>query len=99
LELRNDFETFLSLGGMVRVIQVHHQERVVFFLPRVENSRERSHRVSLMPRALEQNAQRLQHIGLIIRNQNSSHGLTVNRVSGAVSIVACQITMPPEHKV
>src|SRR5947209_11430022 len=51
-----------------------------------------------MPRDLEQNAQRLQHIGLIIGNQNSSHGLTVNRVSGAVSIVACQIAMPPEPK-
>ena len=36
---------------------------------------------------------------VIIGNQNSSHGLTVNRVSGAVSIVACQIALPPERKV
>jgi hypothetical protein len=44
-----------------------------------------------MSRALEQNAQRLQHIGLIIGNKNARHLLTVNRVSSAVSMTASQI--------
>jgi hypothetical protein len=38
--------------------------------------------------ALEQDAQRFEHVALIIRNQNPAHALTLNRVSGPVSIAA-----------
>src|SRR4051794_385766 len=38
--------------------------------------------------AFQQDAQRFQHIGLVIRDQNSAHRVTLNRVSDAVSIAA-----------
>ena len=74
LDLRNHLQAFLARGGVARVIQIHHQERVISLLQRIENSGERSDRVRLVSLALEQNAQRLQHIALIIRNQNSATG-------------------------
>ena len=33
--------------------------------------------------ALEQDAERLEHIGLVIGDQDSAHGITMNRISGA----------------
>jgi hypothetical protein len=51
-----------------------------------------------MPRALQQDAQRLQDVWLIIGNENASHVLIVNRVSGAVSITASQIDAATDGK-
>jgi hypothetical protein len=39
----------------------------------------------LVPLALEQNAERFQHIALIIGNKNPAHRLTLNRESSELS--------------
>jgi hypothetical protein len=51
-----------------------------------------------MPRAFQQDAQRFQYIRLIIGNKNACHVLTVNRVSGAVSMFASQISVAADGK-
>ena len=53
---------------------------------RVEDSGRRRDRIDLITGALEQNAQRLQHVGLIVRDQDSAHAFTLNREYRAVSI-------------
>src|ERR1700674_1774542 len=72
----NHFESFLTRSRVAGVIEIHDQERVIPLLQRLKNPRERSHRVGLMPFALEQNAQRLQHIILVVRDQDPAHQLT-----------------------
>ena len=66
LDARNDFQPFLPGGGIAGVIQIHHQQRVVAFLQRLENAGERRDRVRLIALALQQNAQGFQHVGLVI---------------------------------
>jgi hypothetical protein len=51
-----------------------------------------------MSRAFQQDAQRLQHVWLIIGNENACHVLTVNRVSCAVSMIASQIGAAADGK-
>ena len=73
---------------IARIIQIHDQERVILFLERLKNPRQGSDRIGLVPFALEQNAQRFQHIALVVRDQDSAHQLTMNRVSIVLSITA-----------
>src|SRR6478736_8570579 len=40
-----------------------------------------------MSLSLEQDTQSLKHIGLIVGNQDSAHGITMNCISGAASIL------------
>ena len=86
LKFRDHFEPFLARSRVARVIQVHHEQRVIFFLERVEDSGRRRDRVDLITGALKQNSQRFQHVGLIVRDQNSAHAFTLNREYRAVSI-------------
>jgi hypothetical protein len=53
---------------------------------RLKYSGEGSDRVGLVSFALEQNAQRFQHIILVVGDQDPAHQLTLNRVSHALSI-------------
>src|SRR5207249_10932378 len=93
LDLWNDFESLLARRGVARVIQVHHQQRVIALLKRIENSVYRSDRFGLMPLAFEQNPDRFQHIALIIGNKNPAHRLTLNRESNAVSMLTAGIVV------
>ena len=98
LDFRNDFETFLARSRVARVIQVHHQQRVIALLKRVENSADRRDRLGLMAFALEQNAQRFQHIALVVGNQNPAHGLTLNRYSGQLSTALFEVRRNPTRE-
>ena len=73
LDTRNHLEPFLPGSCVARVIQIHDQECVIALLQRLKYSGERSDRVGLMSLALEQNAQRLQHIVLVVGDQNAAH--------------------------
>ena len=93
LDFRDYLEPFLSGSRVPRVIQVHDQKRVILLFERLKNARERRDRVGLMSFALEQNAQRLQHIVLVVRDQDPAHQLTdeprfpsaVNQATGILS--------------
>ncbi len=87
LDFWNDFESLLARRGVARVIQVHHQQRVIALLKRIENSAYRSDRFGLVPLAFEQNPERFQHIALIIGNKNPAHRLTLNRESSILSMM------------
>ena len=73
LDFGNDFKSFLPGSGVARVIEIHHQQRVIFFLECVENSRQGGDRIGLVPFPFQQNAQRFEHIALIVGDKNSFH--------------------------
>jgi hypothetical protein len=66
LDFWNYLQPFLPRSRVSGVIQVHDQERVILFFERLKDARERRHRIRLVPLPLEQNAQRLQHIVLVV---------------------------------
>jgi hypothetical protein len=67
---RNDHERTARLLKGEAIVPLHNTQKM-----RPMNPRQQGHRIRLVPLALEQNAQCLQHIVLVVRNQDPAHPL------------------------
>ncbi len=68
-------QTFLARSGVTGVIQVHQQDVVVLGFEGAEDAAGRSRRVDLEAFALQQQAERFQHVVLIVGDEGSGlHG-------------------------
>ena len=74
LDPRDYIESLLTGSGIARVIEIHHQERIIAFFERIQHGPERSRGLCLIAFAFQQDAQRLEHIALVIGNQDFTHG-------------------------
>ena len=66
LNSRNHFQPFLAGSGVARVVQVHHEERVVALFQRRENTGQRCDRIHLVALRFQQNAERFEHVLLVV---------------------------------
>ena len=69
-QLRQEIEALLAGRRVARVVQVHQHDVVLVAVDRLQDRRRRPGRIDLEPLGLQQQAQRLEHIRLIIGDEN-----------------------------
>ena len=73
-QLREQIEPFLTRGRVARVVQVHQHRVELVAVDRLENRGRRSGRLHPVPLALQEQAERLQDVRLIVRDQHTRNG-------------------------
>ena len=75
LNAGEQIESFLARGGVARVIEVHEQDIELALLQRRQHFGRRSDGFCPVTFAFEQQSQSLQHIGLVVGNQDARGGI------------------------
>ena len=93
-----EIETFLAGGGIAGVIQIHHDRVEVARFDGIDDAGRRVDGFSLIALSLNQEAERLQHIRLVVGYQDPRY-IRIGKSHGAVNnIVACVRQLPFHSK-
>jgi len=92
-QLREQIEPFLTRGRVARVVQVHQHRVELVAVDRLENRGRRSGRLHPVPLALQEQAERLQDVRLIVRDQHTRNGwrARIASVSGLQRAIVEQV--------